>query len=76
MRVALLALAFIAFSTSAVAARWSGPGWYQITDGLLGVYIFAGPFSDADSCRRTLLPDDENNSYECDYLAERPSYDM
>jgi hypothetical protein len=75
MRAVLIALALTAFATEAVAARWTSAGWYQIANGFLGVFIYGGPFTDEDSCRRTLLPDDENNSYECDFLAVRPSYD-
>jgi hypothetical protein len=75
VRFILLALAFASIATTAAAARWTSAGWYQIANGLFGVYIYAGPFTDADSCERTLLPDDKNTSYNCDFLAERPGYD-
>jgi hypothetical protein len=75
MRVVFLVLAFVAFSTAAFAKRWSEPGWYQISDGLIGIFIYGGPYSDEDSCRRTLPRADQHSSFTCDYLFERPSYD-
>ena len=75
MRVIVLALLFSSIATPTFAKRWTEPGWYQVTNGILGVFIYAGPFPDMDSCQRTLLPDDQDNYYNCDFLAERPSFD-
>ena len=74
-RLWLVGLGCLLLSTSADAARWTKPGWYQITDGLLGLMIYDGPYEDEDTCRRTLPKGSNDSWFTCDYIYERPSFD-
>lgn len=69
-----VAVMFPAAAASA-AVHWNGPGWYQIANGDIDVYIVAGPFAEEFECRRTLPPEDDEAFYTCERHDEKPWWD-
>ena len=75
----LLAAMFLVPGTLATAKdnHWNGAGWYLIVDVIdLGTIVFGGPLPDEASCQAKLPPSDDETTYSCAYLTERPDWDL
>lgn len=77
---AFLITALFLITDSAVSAKdnhWNGVGWYLIVDVVdLGLVVLGGPVPDEASCKAKLPPSDDETKYYCEYLTERPDWDL
>jgi hypothetical protein len=77
--IAVVSLTLISLALSLPAARsepvWTTPGWYQVADTIVGLFVWSGPFPDEGACRASLPPNEPDADYVCEYLTERPSWD-
>jgi len=74
----LIAALFVVAGTavSAKDKHWNGVGWYLIVDVVdLGLIVLGGPVDEA-SCKAKLPPSDDETKYSCEYLTERPDWDL
>ncbi|MBP6014174.1 MAG: hypothetical protein KBA31_18240 [Alphaproteobacteria bacterium] len=74
----LTAALFLVAATAASAEdkHWNGVGWYLIVDVVdLGLIVLGGPVDEA-SCKAKLPPSDNETKYYCEYLTERPDWDL
>jgi hypothetical protein len=76
---AFLTTALFLTAGTAVAAKdkhWNGVGWYLIVDVAdLGLIVLGGPVDEA-SCKAKLPPSDDETKCYCEYLTERPDWDL
>jgi hypothetical protein len=78
---ALLVTVLFLFSSMVVFAKdphWNGVGWYLVVDvvDLEGLIVLGGPLPDEASCKAKLPPSDDETTYSCEYLNERPDWDL
>lgn len=75
--ILLGAMWLIGLSVARAEPVWSGPGWYQIADTIVGLVLLkdGGPFESNAACEAALPPNEEDADYYCDWLQERPAWD-
>jgi hypothetical protein len=76
IRIVLCALALsAAFALPASAQRWTGAGWYVVSDTEVGPFVEKGPYASKEDCDAVRPANDEDADYACEYLSTRPSWD-
>ena len=70
---------FSMLSSAALAGKqtaYSSPGWYEVAESEMDIYLVAGPYGDQLSCQAQMLPDSNGYVDHCEYFAADPDFDF